>query len=158
MMIFHVLLSFASLLLRNSMSDGGNTTTIFGEILSEIYLDETLSDLKNVVQIIFHFFHTRNRRVEVLLMKSKQLDIQKRDDRVVKEKLSLCTEVLIKDKFIGSLVKMQCPDRTTLETHSRRLALLMVLQQVSSASFALIDKSSCVASALNSSKMYPSCC
>jgi hypothetical protein len=101
--------------------------------MSEIYMQESLHDLKHIVKIIYHFFQTRNRKVELMLEKSKQLDIQNKDSRVVKEKLgSLSTDVLIKDKHNGSLVKMQCPDKKTLQSHSNRLALLLEVIRITS--------------------------
>jgi hypothetical protein len=114
------------LLLKTSKESNGHSKSIFGYLLSEIYLEETLLELKHVVKIIHHFFYQRNSRVAVMQVKSQQLDIQKKGkNKAVKEKLSLSAEVLIKDKFNGSMVKMQCPDKKTLKEHSNRLALLM---------------------------------
>mmetsp|Transcript_14766 Transcript_14766/g.27699 ORF Transcript_14766/g.27699 Transcript_14766/m.27699 type:complete len:485 (-) Transcript_14766:665-2119(-) len=116
--------SISKLLLRTSTSVE-STKSIFAEILSEIYLEDSLHELKQILKIISHFFQNRHVRLEMMHEKSKQLDIQKKDSRVVKEKLSLTTEVFIRDKHNGSLVKMQCPDKNTLKEHSNRLALLM---------------------------------
>lgn len=119
------------LLIRSSTTEGGNAKSIFAEILAEVYVEESLHDLKNVVKIIYHFFQTRNRQVQVMVRKANEVDNQKKDiqkkdnSRVVKETLSLSTEILIRDKFNGSLVKMLCPDKKTLKAHSNRLLMLM---------------------------------
>lgn len=113
--------------MRVSPTNAG-TKSIFAEILSEIYLEKSLHDLKHVVKIMHHFFQTRHGRVEMMMARAAspvQLDIQRRDGRVVREKLSLSGEVLIRDKFNSSLVKMQCPDMQTLRAHSSRLAMIM---------------------------------
>lgn len=114
------------LLIRNPQSNAGESTnSLFADILSKIYAEESLHDLKNIVKIIYHFFQTRYRRIEEMVLKTNRLDTRKKDSRLVKEKLSLSTEILIKDKFNGSLVKMQCPDKKTLKAHSNRLVILM---------------------------------
>ena len=112
--------------MRCPTKEGGSTKSIFAEILSEIYVEGSLHDLKNIVKIMYHYFHTRNRQVELIVTKSTPAVIKKKDNRIVKEKLSLSTEILIRDKFNGSLVKMLCPDRETLKAHSNCLLTLMM--------------------------------
>lgn len=114
--------------MQNSKGRGGSDhSSVFSDLLSELYHEESLSDLKKIVKLIYHFFQIRNKRVGLMLAKSKQLDIHKKekDGRKGAEKLALSTEILVKDKFNGSLVKMKCPDMRTLKSYSRSLELLL---------------------------------
>lgn len=116
-----------SLMLRSSRSNGEKNRSIFEDVLAEVYLEESLQDFKKLVKVMHHFFLMRSRRVDLILAMSSHLDIENKvtENCNAKQKLSSSSFILAEDKFNGTLVKMQCPDKKTLKAHSNRLLLLM---------------------------------